>query len=118
MAMNTGQLAVNDVAKTFIMKYITKDANVKKPSTTTELLAAAVAGVCAGTFALPFDMIKSRLQDQRPGLDGKMPYNGLFDCAKKIFVREGPLAYWTGYTAFLGRVTPHAMIVLLTQVNR
>jgi solute carrier family 25 (mitochondrial oxoglutarate transporter), member 11 len=74
-----------------------------------------VAGVMAGTLALPFDMIKSRLQDQRLTAEGKLPYTGFIDCAGQIVKKEGPLALWTGYGAFLGRVTPHAIIVLLTQ---
>jgi phosphoribosylformylglycinamidine (FGAM) synthase PurS component len=48
MAMNTGQLAGNDVAKVFITKYITHDPNPKKPTVKTEILAAVVRGYIRG----------------------------------------------------------------------
>ncbi len=35
------------------------------------------------------DTIKVRLQTQVAGVDGKMPFNGMVDCAKKTFAHEG-----------------------------
>ncbi|CAN0324977.1 unnamed protein product [Discosporangium mesarthrocarpum] len=43
-----------------------------------------------------------------------MPYTGLADCALHILRKEGPLAFWTGFTAYYGRCAPHAMIILLS----
>lgn len=43
-----------------------------------------------------------------------MPYKGLSDCALGILRKEGPLAFWTGFTAYYGRCAPHAMIILLS----
>lgn len=43
-----------------------------------------------------------------------MPYKGLADCASGILRKEGPLAFWTGFTAYYGRCAPHAMIILLS----
>lgn len=50
----------------------------------------------------------------RPDRRGKMPYNGLVDCALGILRKEGPLAFWTGFTAYYGRCAPHAMIILVS----
>lgn len=50
MAMNTGQLAGNDVAKRLITQHITHDPDPKKPTVQTEVMAAIVAGVCAGQW--------------------------------------------------------------------
>lgn len=92
-----------------------------KPSMTTKLGAAATGGFFAAFLSLPFDLLKSRLQDVRVDpATGKLPYTGLVDCAGKIFKKEGPLAFWTGFGAYYGRCAPHAMIILLTlgEVNK
>ena len=61
-----------------------------------QLMASAIsAGACVLT-SLPFDMIKTRLQNMKPGPDGTMPYRGVIDCAANIFKVEGPLAFYTG----------------------
>ena len=48
------------------------------------------------------------------GADGKMPYNGVFDCARKIATNEGLLAFYTGFGAFYMRTAPHAMITVVS----
>lgn len=53
-------------------------------------------------------------QDQKPDRKGNMPYKGLVDCAGGILRKEGPLAFWTGFSAYYGRCAPHAMIILLS----
>ena len=56
------------------MARLYKDPDLKKPSLATKLSASAVAGFTAALFSLPFDMLKSRLQDQRPNSQGKVRY--------------------------------------------
>jgi len=114
MAMNVGMLACNDQAKELVSKYITED-NPNKPKFSTQVLSAAIAGFSAAFLSLPFDMLKSRLQDMKPTKTGKMPYSGLTDCAIQIFKREGVTAFWTGFGAYYGRCAPHAMIILLVK---
>jgi solute carrier family 25 (mitochondrial oxoglutarate transporter), member 11 len=120
MAMNVGMLACYDQAKDFVMEYVTKDTDKKKPSLQTNLISAAIAGFTSAFFSLPFDLLKSRLQDMRPDAAGKMPYTGLSDCATSILRKEGPLAFWTGFSAYYGRCAPHAMIILMSieQINK
>jgi hypothetical protein len=114
MSMNVGMLACYDQAKDVIIEYVTKDPDVKKPSLATNILSSAVAGFTSAFFSLPFDMLKSRLQDMKPDAQGKMPYTGLMDCAGTILRKEGILAFWTGFPAYYGRCAPHAMIILVT----
>lgn len=120
MSMNVGMLACYDQAKDAISAHVTKDPDPKKPSLLTNLLSSAVAGFTSAFFSLPFDMLKSRMQDMKPNAQGKMPYSGLADCTLTIFRQEGILAFWTGFPAYYGRCAPHAMIILLTieQVNK
>lgn len=112
MAMNVGMMACSDQAKELMLK-VTKD-DPKNPGLVTRLGAAATGGFFAAWLSLPFDMMKSRLQDMKPGANGKMPYTGLTDCAGKILRQEGVLAFWTGFAAYYSRCAPHAMIILLT----
>jgi len=111
MAMNVGQLAVYDQAKEVVQKARAEAPSA--PSLFTKLVCAGVAGFTAALFSLPFDLLKSRLQDQTAGASGKLPYAGIADCAAKVVSAEGPLALWTGFSAYYMRCAPHAMILLL-----
>lgn len=106
MAMNVGQLACFDQAKEFIAHNVTND-DPKNPSITTRLGSACVAGFTASAFSLPFDLMKSRMQDA-----GK--YKGIVDCFTQTLTKEGPLAFWTGFGAYYMRTAPHAMIILMS----
>ena len=58
-------------------------------------------------LSLPFDLLKSRLQDAKAGAS-------LARTAGDVLAKEGPLAFWTGFAAYYSRCAPHAMIILLT----
>jgi len=113
MSMNVGMMACYDQAKG-MMVALNKDPNPDSPSLKTKLGSAAVAGFCCAFMSLPFDMIKSRLQNMKPDSKGVMPYNGVMDCGSKILTKEGPLAFWRGFSAYYFRCAPHAMIILLS----
>mmetsp|Transcript_1289 Transcript_1289/g.1534 ORF Transcript_1289/g.1534 Transcript_1289/m.1534 type:complete len:351 (+) Transcript_1289:174-1226(+) len=114
MSMNVGMMACYDEAKEAILK-ITKDPDPKRPSLQTKLGSAAVAGFCCAFLSLPFDLVKSRLQNMKMDpTTNRMPYTGLADCFVKITKQEGPLAFWKGFTAYYVRCAPHSMIILLT----
>lgn len=60
-----------------------------------------IASGTAGGFAQvvaghPLDTIKVRLQTQKPGPDGKFPFAGMADCAKKTFAKEGVKGLYKG----------------------
>lgn len=119
MTMNMGMMACSDQAKETMIALTGDDP--AKPSMTTKMGAAAAGGFFAAFLSLPFDLLKSRLQDVRiDPSTGKLPYTGLVDCATQVFKKEGPLAFWTGFGAYYGRCAPHAMIILLTlgEVNK
>ena len=58
-------------------------------------------------------MAVDRIQKQKPGPDGKLPYTGSVQCAMKVVATEGPLAFYKGFFTFYVRIAPHAMITLL-----
>ena len=114
MSMNVGMLACYDQAKEVVAK-ILNDPMEDGPALTTKMGSSAVAGLTAALFSLPFDLIKSRLMAQKPNPEtGKMPYKGIADCALQIFKKEGPIGFFSGFSAYYGRCAPHAMIILLS----
>jgi solute carrier family 25 (mitochondrial oxoglutarate transporter), member 11 len=81
----------------------------------TKLAAAAVAGLACAFTSLPFDLIKTRLQNQKiDPKTGQLPYRGVVDVITKTLQKEGFLALWTGFVPYYGRCAPHAMTILLT----
>ncbi|PUU83467.1 mitochondrial carrier domain-containing protein [Tuber borchii] len=77
------------------------------------IAASAVAGFFASFFSLPFDFVKTRLQKQTKGPDGKLPYKGSLDCAVKVAKEEGLLRFYRGFGTYYVRIAPHAMLTVL-----
>ncbi len=103
MALNFGQLTFFAESKSQLKQYypdMSKSANV--------FGASAIAGFFASFFSLPFDFIKTRLQKQTRGPDGKLPYAGMLDCAKKVVRDEGWLRFYRGFGTYYVRIAPHA----------
>jgi solute carrier family 25 (mitochondrial oxoglutarate transporter), member 11 len=107
MALNFGQLAFFDQSKTMLKSW------TDWPAQAQALAASAVAGFFASFFSLPFDFIKTRLQKQQKGPDGKMPYKGLYDCAVKVARQEGLGRFYRGFGTYYVRIAPHAMVTLI-----
>jgi len=108
MALNFGQLSFFAESK--------KQLRVYAPSlsdSTRTFGASAIAGFFASFFSLPFDFIKTRLQKQSKGPDGKLPYNGFMDCARKVVRDEGWLRFYRGFGTYYVRIAPHAMVTLI-----
>jgi hypothetical protein len=103
MAMNFGQLAFFAESKAQIGKHLPE-----APEVAQTLGAAAAAGFFGAVLGLPFDFIKTRLQEQRPGPDGKLAYRGFVDCAVKVVRAEGWMPFYRGYGMFYLRVAPQA----------
>lgn len=106
MANNTGMMACFDQAKEFFSEYVYHDP-VGTTSQKSTISASLVAGFTASFCALPFDLLKSRMQDGSK-------YKGVGDAFIKVYQTEGILAFWTGFGAYYMRTAPHAMIILLT----
>ena len=67
-------------------------------------------GAPAAYFTTPADVIKTRLQVVARA--GQTTYNGVFDCAKKIYKQEGFTAFWKG-----GPGNIFVSVFLMTQVG-
>ncbi|CAH0052937.1 unnamed protein product [Clonostachys solani] len=106
MALNFGQLAFFSEAKVQL-----KDSGLSSQAQT--LSASAIAGFFASFFSLPFDFVKTRLQKQTKGPDGKLPYRGMADCFTKVARQEGVLRFYRGFGTYYIRIAPHAMVTLI-----
>lgn len=102
MALNFGQLAFFSEAKTQL-----KQKTQLAPHAQT-LTASAIAGFFASFFSLPFDFVKTRLQKQSKGADGRLPYSGMGDCFRKVAREEGILRFYRGFGTYYVRIAPHA----------
>ncbi|KAK0628890.1 mitochondrial carrier domain-containing protein [Bombardia bombarda] len=107
MALNFGQLAFFSEAKSQLKTRTAWTAN------TQTLCASGIAGFFASFFSLPFDFVKTRLQKQQKGPDGKVPYKGMVDCFAKVAREEGVLRFYRGFGTYYVRIAPHAMVTLI-----
>ncbi|KAL5604367.1 hypothetical protein BROUX41_002339 [Berkeleyomyces rouxiae] len=107
MALNFGQLAFFSESKARLQQHTAWS------SRTQTLVASATAGFFASFFSLPFDFVKTRLQKQQPGPDGKVPYRGMADCFAKVARQEGLLRFYRGFGTYYVRIAPHAMVTLI-----
>lgn len=62
-------------------------------------LMGGFAGACSVFGNTPLDVVKTRMQ----GLEASR-YKNTFDCAKQIFLHEGPLAFYKGTIPRMSRV--------------
>ena len=107
MALNFGQLAFFSEAKVQLKAKTSLSSNAQT------LSASAIAGFFASFFSLPFDFVKTRLQKQSKGPDGKLPYSGMADCFTKVARQEGILRFYRGFGTYYVRIAPHAMVTLI-----
>ena len=74
---------------------------------------AALSKVFATTVTYPYQVVRSRLQEQRGGA-GEGRYKGAIDCVRKISLREGFRGFYKGLVPSLVRVLPSTCVVFST----
>lgn len=111
-------LSINVGMLTSYSFYQTKLEPVTGKGTQSNRFAAgALSGWTAATVSLPFDFIKTRLQKQKPDANGNVQYKNFIDCARKVAAAEGPMAFYSGYMTYVGRITPHIMLTWVFMDN-
>lgn len=84
-------------------------------------VASLAAGGAAALSSNPFDVVKTRLQNQgRASAGGARLYSGFADCFATTVRTEGPLALWKGLLATWARQAPLNTVrfVALEQLRR
>lgn len=109
MALNVAMLATADEAKERLGPYLGGE-NAKL----NVIASSVISGVTAAVASLPFDLVKTRLQKQKPNpVDGSLRYKGFFDCVSQISRQEGLGAFYKGLSTYIVRIAPHAIITLI-----
>ncbi|XP_017879005.1 solute carrier family 25 member 35-like isoform X2 [Ceratina calcarata] len=76
-------------------------------------LASAMGGSCVAFTMQPFDVLATRLYNQRTDAAGKGTlYNGLLDALIKIFRTEGLTGFYKGIFPTWMRIAPHTVLCL------
>ena len=70
--------------------------------------ATLVSSLAANIVANPFDVVKSRMQQ-----DGSGKYSSMLDCLLRIANNEGLLALWKGFVPAFLKLAPYTVISLL-----
>uniref|UniRef100_A0A914V1N1 Uncharacterized protein n=2 Tax=Plectus sambesii TaxID=2011161 RepID=A0A914V1N1_9BILA len=84
-----------------------------------KILNGGFAGIVGVTCVFPIDLVKTRLQNQRVGPDGKGMYSGIVDCAKKTWASGGASTFskirglYAGSAVNILLITPEKAIKLV-----
>lgn len=77
-------------------------------------VATMISSFCANIMANPFDVVKSRTQNQQVPKDGGKPkYANMLDCFVKIIAEEGVWKLWAGFVPAFIKLAPYTVISLL-----
>ncbi|WAO94374.1 Hypothetical protein NCS54_01195500 [Fusarium falciforme] len=104
MSTNFGQLAFFSEAKHQIKTHT--HLSTRKQTA----LAASFAGLAGAIISLPFDFVKTRLQNQSmTGFSRSLPiYAGTADCFSQVIRREGFFRFYRDFWPYFLRVGPHS----------
>jgi len=75
------------------------------------LCGATSAGVVGAATSMPFDFIKTQVQQMKPLPDGSMPFTGMTDCTVKMFQQRGISGFYVGFPVYCVRICPAIAIV-------
>ena len=90
-----------------MFKNVIYDSKVE--TSVSKLLCGGLAGMGAVTFTYPTDLIRRRLQLQ--GFDSMVPqYDGILDCCKKIYLKEGIPGFYRGLIQCYIKIFPAVAI--------
>jgi solute carrier family 25 oxoglutarate transporter 11 len=77
-------------------------------------VATLISSFIANVFSNPFDVVKSRVQNQKADAKtGQLPYKGTLDCFLKIIGNDGVPKLWAGFTPAFLKLAPYTIISLI-----
>lgn len=102
LLMTVGQLAFYDELKMQLVKTGYFQENLK-----THFTASLGASFAATIITMPFDVLKTRLMNAKPG-----QYSGVLDCAKDV-LKVGPLGFFKGFVPAFMRLGPQTVLMFV-----
>eukprot|EP00980_Cylindrotheca_fusiformis_P005366 scaffold1142_cov66-Cylindrotheca_fusiformis.AAC.2 len=75
--------------------------------------ATLVSSFIANIVSNPFDVVKSRMQNQQTETDGTKQYANMIDCFAKIIGEEGVPRLWSGFVPAFVKLAPYTVISLI-----
>ncbi|XP_026810332.1 mitochondrial glutamate carrier 1-like [Rhopalosiphum maidis] len=77
-----------------------------------KIINGGIAGIIGVTIVFPLDLVKTRLQNQKPGPDGSFMYRSMFDAFRKTYASEGYFGMYRGSAVNILLITPEKAIKL------
>ena len=78
----------------------------------TSFINGGIAGIIGVSCVFPLDLVKTRLQNSKPGPNGEKMYTGILDCFKKTYRAEGYFGMYRGSAVNILLITPEKAIKL------
>ncbi|CAH2086062.1 unnamed protein product [Euphydryas editha] len=75
--------------------------------------ASCMSGIMVALAICPIDVVAVRLYNQGPASKGGLMYNGVFDCLRKIYKKEGLHGLYKGIGPLYLRIAPHTTLSLV-----
>ncbi|XP_063406938.1 solute carrier family 25 member 32-like isoform X2 [Mytilus trossulus] len=100
------QFMAYEEMKTLFNQYLNRPIDYRL-GTSEYLTFAALSKIFAATLTYPYQVVRSRLQDQHRS------YNGVIDVLKQVWRYEGLAGFYKGCGVYMWHVTPNVMIVFL-----
>lgn len=105
-AINASSLAIYDQTKEIVDSYLgTSQGKIAVCS------GALTSGVAAAASSMPFDFVKTKIQQQRPRADGTMQYSSMLDCAGQTLKSRGPTGFYVGFPVYCMRICPAVALI-------
>jgi len=76
-------------------------------------VATLCSSFIANIFSNPFDVVKSRLQNQKATKTGDLPYKSSLDCFTQIIKSDGVSKLWAGFVPAFLKLAPYTIISLI-----
>jgi solute carrier family 25 oxoglutarate transporter 11 len=109
MFMGGFQMGVYSETKERLLAWDKEGKYVTEQSLGMMVTASLHASLWANFASLPFDVIKSRIQNMPTE---NPPYTGMVDCFKKSVASEGVLVLWKGFTPAFVKLAPYTVLSL------